>query len=74
MSDDAAKKTKLEIVSEEALDEDEAEFKKLRRDLPGVKGASAIGIVSIGVGKIRRKKRVLPNASGFPAGDPVSRR
>ena len=27
MSDDAAKKTKLEVVSEEALDEDEAEFK-----------------------------------------------
>ena len=51
MSDDAAKKTKLEVVSEEALDEDEAEFRKLRRDLPGVKGASAIGIVSIGVGK-----------------------
>ena len=45
-------KPKLEIVSEEELDEDEAEFKKLRRDLPGVKGASAIGIVSIGVGKI----------------------
>jgi hypothetical protein len=33
------------------LDEDEAEFRKLRRDLPGVKGASAIGIVSIGVSK-----------------------
>jgi hypothetical protein len=39
------------IVSEEALDEDEAEFRKLRRDLPGVKGASAIGIVAISVGK-----------------------
>jgi hypothetical protein len=33
------------------LDEDEAEFRKLRRDLPGVKGASAAGIVSIGVSK-----------------------
>jgi hypothetical protein len=51
----AEEKPKLEIVSEEVLDEDEAEFRKLRRDLPGVKGASAIGIVSIGVGKIPGK-------------------
>ena len=35
----------------EELDEDEIEFKKLRRDLPGVKGASAIGIVTINVNK-----------------------
>jgi hypothetical protein len=48
-------KTKLEVVTEEILDEDEAEFRKLRRDLPGVKGASAIGIVSIGVSKIPGK-------------------
>jgi hypothetical protein len=53
MSDEP--KAKLEIVSDEALDEDEAEFKKLRRDLPGVKGASAIGILSINVGKIVAK-------------------
>jgi hypothetical protein len=51
----AEEKPKLEIVSEEVLDEDEAEFRKLRRDLPGVKGASAIGIVSVGVGKIPGK-------------------
>jgi hypothetical protein len=50
MSDE--KKPKLEVVADEELDLDEAEFKKLRRDLPGVKGASAVGIVSIGVGKI----------------------
>lgn len=65
MSDDAAKKTKLEIVSEEALDEDEAEFKKLRRDLPGVKGASAIGIVSIGVGKIPGKNEFFRTHPDF---------
>jgi len=35
----------------EGLDEDEIEFQKLRRDLPGVKGASAAGIVSITVSK-----------------------
>src|SRR5262245_5951575 len=51
MADDV-KKPKLEIVPDEELDEDEAEFRKLRRDLPGVKGASAVGVVSIGVGKI----------------------
>jgi hypothetical protein len=49
---DEVKKPKLEVVPEGELDEDEAEFRKLRRDLPGVKGASAVGIVSIGVGKI----------------------
>jgi hypothetical protein len=43
-------KPKLSVVAEE-LDEDEREFQKLRRDLPGVKGASAIGIVSITVSK-----------------------
>jgi hypothetical protein len=43
------------IVTEETLDADEAEFQKLRCDLPGVKGASAAGIVSIGVGKIPGK-------------------
>jgi hypothetical protein len=44
-------KPKLEGVHEEELDEDEAEFRKLRRDLPGTKGASAVGIVTISVGK-----------------------
>ncbi len=39
------------VVTEEMLDADEAEFARLRRDLPGVKGASAAGIVSISVGK-----------------------
>ena len=39
-------------VAKEELDADEAEFRKLRRDLPGVKGASAAGIVSVGVSKL----------------------
>ena len=47
---DESSKPKLAVVAEE-LDEDEIEFKKLRRDLPGVKGASAVGIVSITVNK-----------------------
>jgi hypothetical protein len=36
----------------EQLDEEEVEFRRLRRDLPGVKGASAAGIVTVGVAKI----------------------
>jgi hypothetical protein len=53
------------IVSEEALDEDEAEFRKLRRDLPGVKGASAIGIVAISVGKSPNKNEFFRTHPDF---------
>ena len=49
MATDDTPKAKLTVV--EGLDEDEIEFQKLRRDLPGVKGASAVGIVSITVSK-----------------------
>jgi hypothetical protein len=52
---DDAKKPKLEVVLDEQLDEDEKEFHSLRRDVPGVKGASTIGIVSISVAKIPGK-------------------
>src|SRR6185436_16488308 len=37
-----------EIAAE--LDEEEKEFRALRRDLPGVKGSSAAGIVTLSVG------------------------
>jgi hypothetical protein len=52
---DEVKKAKLELVTEEELDEEEREFRALRRDLPGVKGASATGIVAISVGKVPGK-------------------
>jgi hypothetical protein len=39
----------------EKLDADELEFRALRRDMDGVKGASAAGIVTISVGKIPGK-------------------
>ena len=39
----------------EQLDEEEKEFRALRRDLPGVKGVSAAGIVAISVGKAPSK-------------------
>jgi hypothetical protein len=52
---DKPEKPKLEIVPEQEPDEDEQEFTRMRRDLAGVKGASAVGIVSIGVSKLPGK-------------------
>jgi hypothetical protein len=49
MSDEPTTAPKLELVEE--LDEEEAEFNRLRRDLPGVKGAGEAGIIAIGVGR-----------------------
>jgi len=52
MADDQVKKPDhLKIVTEEELDEDEKEFRALRRDLPGVKGAAEAGILTISVGR-----------------------
>ena len=44
---------KLEVVhpTPEELDEEEKEFRALRRDLPGVKGAAAVGMLTISVGR-----------------------
>jgi hypothetical protein len=42
-------------ATEEELDAEEHEFRALRRDLPGVKGASSTGIVAISVGKTPTK-------------------
>jgi hypothetical protein len=56
-ADLVAEETKpvIEAEAEEQLDEEEREFRALRRDLPGVKGASAAGIVAISVGKAPAK-------------------
>jgi hypothetical protein len=43
-------------ATEEELDEEEREFRALRRDLPGVKSASSAGIVAISVGKVPTPK------------------
>jgi hypothetical protein len=47
--------TMAPISHEEQLDAEEEEFRKLRRDLPGVKGAAASGITAISVGKAPTK-------------------
>lgn len=70
MSDDEKPKH-LAIVPKEQLDEEEAEFQKLRRDLPGVKGASAVGIVSIGVSKIPGKNEFFRTHKEFRAVVPI---
>ena len=53
--------------TEEQLDADEAEFRALRRDLDGVKGASAAGIVAISVGKIPLKNEFFRTHPTFRA-------
>ena len=54
-ADEDADATALPPEQVDALDADEAEFRALRRDLPGVKGASATGIVAMSVGKTPAK-------------------
>jgi hypothetical protein len=65
MSDEGIKKPKLELVSEEELDEEEREFRAIRRDLPGVKGASAVGIVTINVSKTPGKNEFFRTHADF---------
>jgi hypothetical protein len=62
---DESKKPKVEPPPEEQLDEDEKEFRALRRDLPGIKGASAIGIVAISVSKIPGKNEFFRTHPSF---------
>jgi hypothetical protein len=61
---------KLEVVSPEEvkdpqLDADEAEFRAMRRDLPGVKGASAAGMVTLGVAKSPGKNEFFRTRADF---------
>jgi hypothetical protein len=49
----------------EQLDAEEAEFRAIRRDLPGVKGVSATGIVAISVGKIPTKNEFFRTHQEF---------
>src|SRR6516162_5006885 len=49
--EDQAKKPDLKLVPEEELDEEEREFRALRRDVPGVKGAAEAGMLTVSVGR-----------------------
>jgi hypothetical protein len=51
--------------TEEQLDEEEQEFRALRRDLPGVKGSSASGTVAISVGKAPGKNEFFRTHPDF---------
>jgi len=51
----------------EALDEDEAEFRALRRDVEGVKGAGTIGMVTIAVAKVPGKNEFFRTCPDFNA-------
>lgn len=66
MSDEQAKKPEhLKLVPEEELDEEEQEFRAIRRDLPGAKGASAVGLVTIGVSKTPGKNEFFRTHPDF---------
>jgi hypothetical protein len=56
---------------EEELDEDEAEFRAIRKDLDGVKGASAAGIVAISVGKTPSKNEFFRSHKTFRPAVPI---
>jgi hypothetical protein len=58
-------KAPLSIAKPEELDEEEEEFRALRRDLPGVQGASAVGIVAIGVAKVPGKNEFFRTHKDF---------
>jgi hypothetical protein len=67
-ADDEQAKAQIKVVApeqEEALDEDEREFRAIRRDLPGVKGGGAVGIVTISVGKTPTKNEFFRTHPDF---------
>jgi hypothetical protein len=57
---------------EKELDEEEAEFRAIRKDLPGVKGASATGIVAISVGKTPTKNEFFRSHKTFRPTVPIA--
>jgi hypothetical protein len=57
--------TDIIVEHAEQLDADEAEFRAMRRDLPGVKGVCGAGIVAIGVNKIPGKNEFFRTHKTF---------
>jgi hypothetical protein len=58
-------------ATEPELDAEEQEFRALRRDLPGVKGAGAAGIVAISVGKTPAKNEFFRSHREFQPAVPI---
>jgi hypothetical protein len=58
-------------ATEAELDAEEAEFRTMRRDLPGVKGASSNGIVAISVGKTPTKNEFFRSHREFRPAVPI---
>ena len=63
--DNAAELHTASTPTDAELDDEEKEFRALRRDLPGVKGASAAGIVAISVGKAPTKNEFFRTHRDF---------
>jgi hypothetical protein len=61
----AANPASVPQVDQEQLDEEEQEFRAMRRDLPGVKGSSSAGIVAISVGKAPAKNEFFRTHAEF---------
>jgi hypothetical protein len=72
-ADDLTETNQTNIPSDHAeqLDAEEAEFQALRRDLPGVKGSSAIGIITIGVVKVPGKNEFFRTHRSFTPTVPI---
>jgi hypothetical protein len=65
--------TDPERPSAEQLDAEEEEYRRMRRDLPGVQGAAAVGVVALGVSKAPDKNEFFRTKKGFcPVVDMVS--
>ena len=65
MTDEATKKPDLKVVPEEELDEEEKEFRAIRRNVDDAKGASAAGIVTIAVSKTPGKNEFFRTHPDF---------
>jgi hypothetical protein len=65
VDEDAEAAAPEQSSTDEQLDADEAEFRAIRRDLPGVKGAAAAGIVAISVGKTPTKNEFFRTHPDF---------
>jgi len=67
--EDEAVRVPPEVAEE--LDADEAEFRALRRDLDGVKGVGAVGMVTIAVAKTPGRNEFFRTAPSFRAVVPI---